>query len=176
MRGTPVQNPAWSTMVPDLADHEGELAPTTFLIAHDDYHARYVGTTSNGQQFFVTTPFTPAEEFVARYLFDREGHLREAEIVSLGARPGNGLLPGNTLAFKDQEKTEARLLEELGEVSFGDICIRPFAVTAHGIDFGMILNGPDPDDPNEEWYWSVTLEPGDFMSYSAPWDSGDYDT
>ncbi len=164
------------SFAPALRDHDGELAPTVFLIAHDDYHASHVGRTADGRQFFITTPFAPGAEFVARYLFDDAGQLTDAEVVPLGPRPGNGVLPGNTAAFTAQEETMQRLLDEVGPVSYGEITIAPFAVKAHGRAFGMVLNGPDPEDPHEEWYWSVNLEPGDFMGFYAPWDSGEYDT
>jgi len=161
---------------PDLEDHDGELPPDTFLIAHDDYHAKHVGTTADGRQFFITTPFTSDQEYVARYLFDTDGDLLDAEIAQIGGRPDPTILPGNVMTFAAQEQAISHMLEALGPVTFGDITIAPFTVTAHGQEFGMVLNGPHEDDPDEEWYWSVTLEPGDFMSFSAPWDSGDYDT
>lgn len=97
-------------------------------------------------------------------------------IVPLGARPDAGTLPGNVFAFTQQREAIDRILADLGEVTFGDISIAPFAVEAHGHTFGMVLSGPDPDDPDDEWYWYVTLEPGDFMAFSAPWDSGEYET
>ena len=49
--------------------------PNIIAINNDDYHAEYVGRTSDGRQFFLTTPFESAianrkgSEFVALYLF-----------------------------------------------------------------------------------------------------------
>ena len=166
---------------PDLRDHDDELAPEVFVIAHDDYHASHVGLTADGQQFFITTPFAWAsaeggsQEFAARYLFTPDGALAEAEILPLGPRPGLGALPGNVESFADQSLAIEHLLAQISPVVYGDITIKPFSVMAHGLEFGMVLNGPVPEDPDEEWYWSVNLEPGDFMAFSAPWDSGDYD-
>ena len=34
--------------------------PKLFPINHDDYHAKHIGTTADGRQFFLTTPFVPA--------------------------------------------------------------------------------------------------------------------
>jgi hypothetical protein len=34
--------------------------PKTIAINPDDYHARHVGRTADGRQFFLTTPFEPA--------------------------------------------------------------------------------------------------------------------
>jgi hypothetical protein len=165
-----------------LFDHDDAPAPDVFLIAHDDYHARYVGRTADGQQFLITTPFTSAvtsgasAEFVARYLFDGEGDLMDAQIVALGPRPEDSALPGNPPDFTEQSDALAALLAQLGPVTFDDITIAPFSIVAHGHVFGMVLNGPDADDPDEEWYWNVTVEPGDYMAFYAPWDSGEYDT
>ena len=35
--------------------------PKTVTIRPDDYHAEYVGRTADDRQFFLTTPFVPAE-------------------------------------------------------------------------------------------------------------------
>jgi hypothetical protein len=38
--------------------------------------------------------------------------------------------------------------------------------------FGLIVREPEESgDP-----WAVTVEPGDYMAFFAPWDSGVYDT
>jgi hypothetical protein len=164
-----------------VREADGQLAPRLFAIAHDDYHAAFVGTTADGRQFFVTTPFAWAlddgsgAEFAARYLFDTVGALVDSTIVPLGTRPGNGALPGNVAHFDEQENAVERLLSEIQPVSFCDITVAPFSVMAHGHEFGLILNGPDSED-DHEWYWNVTVEPGDYMAFYAPWDDGEYDT
>ncbi|RVW09338.1 hypothetical protein EGT67_11090 [Prescottella agglutinans] len=151
------------------------------MIAHDDYHAAYVGTTIDGNQFFVTTPFAsasddgPGAEFAARYLFDASGALVNSTTIPLGTRPGDGALPGNVVHFDEQENAVEHLLSEIQPVSFGDITVAPFSVMAHGHEFGLILHGPDSED-DPEWYWNVTVEPGDYMAFYAPWDDGEYDT
>ncbi len=166
-------------------DANGELAPERFRIAHDDYHARHVGRTADGRQFFVTTPFVWASspgggaEYAARYLFDDDGALVEATIVPVGGRDGDGdgALPGNVTAFPAQQSAVDLLLTEVGPVTYGDITIAPFSIVQDGVEFGLVLNGPDDDeDEDDEWYWNVTIEPGDYMAFSSPWDSGDYDT
>ena len=66
--------------------------PTLIAIDHDDYHASRVGSTKDGMQFFVTTPFIPAlgsepgREFLAVFLFDSNGKFSEARINDLGPR------------------------------------------------------------------------------------------
>ena len=69
---------------------------------------------------------------------------------------------------------DARLAElaQPGELRFDRIEIAPFAISHAGIEFGLI---PDwPEDEDEEL--SISLMPGDFMCFWAPWDSGEYDT
>src|SRR5215470_4502018 len=79
-------------------------APETICILHDDYHARHIGRTSDGRQFFLTSAFEPAigespgREFVALFLFDNDGTLIADRIDELGTRQELGLdgwPPGN---------------------------------------------------------------------------------
>ncbi|GIJ80584.1 hypothetical protein SAMN05443287_115102 [Micromonospora phaseoli] len=144
--------------------------PSRIAIDHDDYHAEHVGRTADGRQFFLTTPFEPAygndegQEFVACYLFDTEGRFLEARIDTFGSR---------ALMDREARRTayEARLAE-LGEVTFTRIEVEPFSVDRFGTTFGLIPRAPEDDDDT----WWVTLEPGDYMAFSPPWDSGEYDT
>jgi hypothetical protein len=68
--------------------------PTRLAIDHDDYHAEHVGRTSDGRQFFRTTPFEAGtfgnddgQEFIALYLLDADGCFLEAKIDAFGNRP-----------------------------------------------------------------------------------------
>ena len=146
--------------------------PEKIPIAHDDHHARHVGKTRDGRQFFLTTPFCPGEtDFIALYLFDDDGNLLEARIDELGRR-GDSRLPGNVKRHDaSEQKLIAQRLAELGEVSFETIEVKPFSIERRGVTFGLILQ--EPDDPDEPW--SVIVEPGDYMAFYPPWD-GDYDT
>ena len=144
--------------------------PKLIAIEHDDYHAKYVGRTPDGRQFFLTTPFEPAiggrsgGEFIALYLFDAKGKLCEAKIDELGPR-----------ASLDNVKARQLLnqrLKELGEVKYGRIQVVPFSVKRFGTDFGLVLRDPEEDgDP-----WAVEAQPGNYMAFFEPWDSGEYDT
>ncbi|MFI2712158.1 hypothetical protein ACH495_18740 [Micromonospora sp. NPDC018662] len=144
--------------------------PSRLAIDHDDHHAMHVGHTTDGRQFFLTTPFVPAtredngQEFVALYLFSTEGRFLEARIDAFGPR-----------ARMDHAACRATYdarLKELGEVTFGRIEVAPFTTDRFGTTFGLIPQSPEEDD--EEWW--VILEPGDYMAFTAPWDSGEYDT
>lgn len=145
-------------------------APTLIAIDHDDYHAEHVGRTPDGRQFILTNPFDPAVgshpgcEFVALYLFDGAGRLLEAQIDSFGPR-----------AAVDEDarrKVYAHRLASLGDVSFERVEVAPFSVQRFGLAFGLVALAPEEDD--EEW--SVEMQPGNYMAFFEPWDSGEYDT
>ncbi|WP_329103202.1 hypothetical protein OG792_26060 [Micromonospora sp. NBC_01699] len=145
--------------------------PSRLAIDHDDYHAEHVGRTADGRQFFLTTPFEPAiraeedgQEFVALYLFGADGRFLEARIDAFGPR-----------ARMDRAARRAAYdarLKELGEVTFTRIEVEPFAIKRFGTTFGLIPREPEEDDDA----WWVTLQPGDYMAFTDPWDSGEYDT
>lgn len=168
-------------------------APEVFLIEHDDYHAEYVGRTADQKQFFLTTPFEPlGHEFVALFLFDLKGHLIDSVIEDFGLR--------NEMDEDLRNRRVSELLAGLGPVTFRTIGIRPFAVEKFGIPFGFIpFPFEDTEDPNYELLgkaltgaygpaiamatkaikrikWSVSINPGDYMCFFAPWDQGTYDT
>ncbi len=144
--------------------------PKLIAIDHDDYHADNVGRTANGSQFFLTTPFVPAiggsagREFIALYLFDAEGNLREAHIDDLGTR--------DELDEAEVEGVLKQRLAELGAVVYCRIEVQPFQLERFGIIFGLVLHPPESED--EEW--SVEAQPGNYMAFYEPWDSGEYDT
>lgn len=163
--------------------------PESLVIPHDDHHGTLVGRTADGDGFFITTPFTagprPADsrEFVACYRFAPAGDLREAKIESLGSRADlvgaarAHLLPGN--AVEGNSKTRQvieRFLAELGDVTYEDIRVRPFRVERFGIAFGLIPDSADDLDEDEDYMpHYVTLLPGNYMAFYAPWE-GEYDT
>ena len=144
--------------------------PKVIALEHDDHAARFVGRTADGRQFFLTNPFVPAmggdpgHEFLALYLFDKDGTLLDARIEDLGTR-----------ADLDEEEARSRqssLLESLGEVEYRKIKVAPFKVERFGVEFGFIPQ--PPEEPGEDW--SVIVEPGNYMCFWPPWSSGDYDT
>jgi hypothetical protein len=146
-------------------------APELIAIDHDDYEASHVGRTADGRQFFATTPFIPAgsgqdgREFIAVYLFDSKGSLLEARIDDLGPRARLG-----------QDAVQAlfeRRIGELGPLTFGRIEVRPFEIERFGTTFGLVARAPEGDD---EGGWWVEAQPGNFMAFHEPWDSGEYDT
>jgi hypothetical protein len=145
-------------------------APEWIAIDHDEYHAEHIGRTTDGKQFFLTTPFEPAiagragSEFVALYIFCEQGRLLEAHIEDFGPRAS---MDSNARQAKYQQ-----YLQSLGDVSFERICVAPFSVQRFGTTFGLVPREPDPDDD----LWAVEAQPGNYMAFFEPWDSGEYDT
>jgi hypothetical protein len=144
--------------------------PTIIAINNDDDCAKHVGRTSNGRQFFLTMPFEPTHggklgrEFVALYLFDASGNLIEARIDDFG--------PRETMDRDQALRIYDRRLKEFGDVRFARIEIAPFVVERFGCIFGLIPRVPEEDgDP-----WAVEAQPGNYMAFFEPWDSGEYDT
>jgi hypothetical protein len=147
-----------------------EVPPTLIAINHDDYHAKHVGRTAGGWQFFLTTPFVPAKaevagaEFVALYLFHAAGQLMEAVIDNFGptCHPGQRCAPSSLRTATTGT----------GQVTFERIEVAPFALDRFGTTFGLVVRQPDSEDEG----YAVELHPGIYMAFFEPWDSGDYDT
>lgn len=144
--------------------------PDKILISHDDYCAKYIGKTSDGNQFFLTTPFVPAtddggSEFIALYQFDTDGKLISFDIDNLGSREKLD----DDLA---QEKFQL-VLNNLGKVEYCDIVIQPFQIVKFGVTFGLIPI--EPEFVEEEDDICLEVQPGNYMAFNPPWE-GDYDT
>jgi hypothetical protein len=144
-------------------------APKLITIDHDDYSAKYVGRTADGRQFILTTPFEPAmdgpgAEFLALYLFDDAGKLLDAKIENLGPRA--------TMDEDRRVQLRDQWLAELGDVNYERVEVAPFSVTRFDIEFGLIVREPE----DEEDVWAVEMQPGNYMAFFEPWDSGEYDT
>ena len=144
--------------------------PELVAIEHDDYHAQHVGHTADGRQFFLTTPFVPAIggdagcEFMALYFFDADGHFLDSRIDDLGPRA--------SLDRDAAQSLHSQRLAELGDVSYDRIEVRPFQLERFGTTFGLVLRVPE----DEEDVWAVDVQPGNYMAFFEPFDSGEYDT
>mgnify|MGYP001324067071 FL=1 len=144
--------------------------PKLIAIDHDDYHAEFIGKAADGRQFFLTTPFEPAiggkagEEFVALYLFDKKGVLVETKIETFG--------PRDSMDENARQKFHKKLLSEIGPVKYQRIKVAPFSVEKFGTTFGLVPRTPE-DDEDE---WAIEAQPGNYMAFFEPWDSGEYDT
>lgn len=166
----PNEEPVDETSSVQPARTRPSLPPKLIAINHDEYHAAHIGRTPDGRQFFLTTPFIPASqgdkgrEFIALYLFDAEGCLLDAQIDHLGPRTE---LDPATVAQR-----YAQRLAALGPVSYERIEVQPFQIECFGKAFGLVLCQPEDDDNA----WWVEAQPGNYMAFAEPFDSGEYDT
>ena len=140
-------------------------APELIAIEHDNHHATHIGQTEDGRQFFLTTPFEPMKnDFIALYLFDQNGRLLDAQIDDLGQR--------DQVNDTSAKQLFEQRLKSLGEIEYCRIEVQPFVIERFGTTFGLV---PLPPEDEDEIWW-VTAEPGDYMAFCEPWDSGEYDT
>jgi hypothetical protein len=154
---------------PKLSARALRRKPRLIAIDHDEHHANHIGRLSGGRQFFLTTPFVPANggagcEFVALYLFDKRGRFLEARIDNLGPR-----------AEGDDQQARSvfeRRLAQLGAVKHCRIHVQPFQIRRFRTTFGLV---PRPLEDDEDG-WCVEAQPGDYMAFFSPWSSGEYDT
>jgi hypothetical protein len=70
-------------------------------------------------------------------------------------------------AEKFSLRRRSRLVQRLQRIE-----IAPFTMDRFGTTFGLIPRPPEDDDNG----WWVDVEPGNYMAFHEPWDSGDYDT
>ena len=144
--------------------------PELVAIDHDDHHAEHIGRTADGRQFFLTNPFIPAigsdagREFIALYIFDAEGRFLDAFIDDLGPRA--------KIDHAAAQRLHSQRLAKLGTVSYERIEVQPFQVERFGSTFGLVLREPE----DEEDGWAVEVQPGNYMAFFEPFDSGEYDT
>ena len=139
--------------------------PELIAIDHDDYHAQHIGSTENGSQFFLTTPFEPGKcEYIALFKFDASGNLIDSEIENLGERG----------SFSEEHATQKynEKLESLGKINFKRIEVKPFSINYNNTEIGLIAREPEEEGD----CWAVELLPGNYMAFFEPWDSGEYDT
>ena len=144
--------------------------PMSITINPDDYHAKHVGRTKDGLQFFLTEPFffdrnrLAVIEYVALYIFRNDGELFSHNIVKLGQR--------GEISEDHRARICNELLNTLVDTSITKIKVKAFSVEREGIKFGLIPREPDGDEDK----LSVELLPGNYMAFFEPWDSGVYDT
>jgi hypothetical protein len=116
-----------------------EGSPELIALNPDGFHAKCVGRTMDGRQFFITTHVDPkcrihGHAFVALYFFNVEGTLLEAKIDDVGE-----------LGSVDREAW-CRLVDqrfsELGWTTLRRIVMKPFVVERFGLKFGLIVRSP----------------------------------
>ncbi|WP_269537326.1 hypothetical protein [Cerasicoccus fimbriatus] len=144
--------------------------PSRISINHDEYAAKHIGCLPDGRQFFLTSPFEPAwkdrkgGEYIALYLWDELGNFLEAKVEGLG--------PRSELDMEHARASYYEILDSLGQIEFKRINVAPFSIERFGVEFGLVLREPEEDGDA----WAVEAQPGNYMAFFEPWDSGYYDT
>lgn len=145
----------------------GDAAPERFTIIPDDYHVPYAGTAGDGRRFFLSDElFGGGSSYVGLYLWTADGTFDEVRVDAVG-RP-DGLPPGQAAPADPGGLVETRLAE-LGDYVIEPITVEPFLTKVDGVPFGWRLQQYDGE-------YTLTIEPGDFIAYYAPWDGEGYDT
>ena len=145
-----------------------EDAPTRFTIRPDDYHVPYAGTAEDGRRFFLTEElFSDTSAWVGLFLWKADGQFDEVRVSPVGRAPG---LPPGQAAPADSGGLVQTRLAELGKYVLEPITIEPFTTRVDGTEFGWKV------DRYADGMYFISIEPGDFICYHAPWDGYDYDT
>jgi hypothetical protein len=148
-----------------------DQAPDRFTIAPDDYHVPYAGTAEDGRRFFLSEELFGGRgggsSYVGLFLWKDDGTFDEVRVDEV-ARP-EGLPAGQAAPAGAQDLVDARLAE-LGDYVLEPIEVEPFIEKADGVRFGWKVGTYD------DGTHFVSIVPGDFIVYYAPWDGLDYDT
>lgn len=143
--------------------------PDRMRIVPDDFHVPYAGTAEDGRRFFLSEElFDPGgSAYVGLFLWDNDGAFDELRVDEVAAPQG---------ALSDQAaRADADRLVEARLAGLGDYVLEPIEVEPFSRDVGGVTFGWVPDR-YEDGTVVVTLQPGDAMAYTAPWDGLGYDT
>jgi hypothetical protein len=156
----------------------GNGIPNRFTIWRDPYEAKWIGTTSTGEQFYLGTQYnfagTSSDAYEDLFLFTSSGTFQSATIVDFGRASGVASDFDTNVDQMTEGEARSQLLSSLGQFRRTDIFIQPFAVKAYGLKFGFIPQLPDPSDLSDTV--SIQLLPANNMAFSPPWTYGHYDT
>lgn len=156
-----------------------EAAPARFTIQPDDYHVPYAGTAGDGRRFFLSEElFDRSGSWVGLFLWQADGTFDEVKARAVGqsrksrlpfGRGRRGLPPGQAGAVAGSQEHVDAFLAELGHYVLEPITVEPFISVVEGVEFGWRFESDDDGS-------FITIEPGDFICYYAPWDGEEYDT
>lgn len=144
-------------------------APERIRIVPDDFHVPFAGTAGDGRRFFLSAElFDPGgSEYVGLFLWTDDGAFDELLVDEVPAPPGS---PADDAARAEADRVVEGRLAELGGYVLEPIDVEPFARVVDGVTFGWV------PDRYADGTVVVTLQPGDAMAYTAPWDGLGYDT
>jgi hypothetical protein len=142
-------------------------APERITIVPDDYHVPYAGTAEDGRRFFLSEElFAGGSGYVGLFLWAADGTFDRVDVEPV-ARPSG--LPSGQAGRSGAGDVVASKLALLGDYVLEPIEVAPFLEEVDGVAFGWKV----AEDAGEYY---VTIEPGDFICYYAPWDGLEYDT
>lgn len=155
--------------VPGAAsDDPADGPPPRFTIAPDDYHVPYAGTAEDGRRFFLSDElFARQTAYVGLFLWHADGTFDE---VRADPAPRAVDVPPGQAAPADADDLVAARLAELGDYVLEPIEVEPFLTKVGRTRFGWKVGSY----PSGQHF--VSIVPGDFIVYYAPWDGLDYDT
>lgn len=153
------------------ASDDRDVRSSGFPLVPDDYHLHHVGKTVQGNGYWIDVQLAIEEEgtrdFVAAYVFDRDGNLIFSEVVDRGLRSDN---PAQTL-----EETIGELRKKIDAANVSEIQVKPFSVSFHGHTFGLVVRETkDGDETSEETL--IDAMPGHTLMFYGPWSQCNYDS
>ena len=156
-----------------LAPPASDRAPERFTIVPDDYHVPYAGTAEDGRKFFLSDELftvggggSSGAAYVGLFLWHADGTFDEVRVHKV-PRPG-GLPPAQARSAGRKGIVDAELAE-LGDYVLEPIKVEPFTEKVGGVTFGWKVG-------HYGHIVFISILPGDFIAYYAPWDGLDYDT
>lgn len=150
---------------------DGDVRASGFPLVPDDYHLHHVGKTVQGNGYWIDVQLATEEEgtrdFVAAYVFDREGNLISSEVVDRGL--------WNDKPAQRLDEIIGKLKKKIDAEDVTEIVVKPFAVSFYGHTFGLVVReAEDGEEPFEETL--IDAMPGYTLMFYGPWNLCNYDT
>ncbi len=148
-----------------------DVKTSGFPLIPDNYHLQHVGKTAQGNGYWIdiqlATEKDGTRDFVAAYVFDREGNLISSEVVDLGFRNEN--------SAQAIEETIEKLKKKIDAKDTAEILVKPFSVMFYGQTFGLVIREADDGDEAPEEALLDAM-PGHTLMFYGPWSMCNYDT
>ena len=144
---------------------------TGFPLVPDDYHLQHVGKTLQGNGYWIDIQLAVEKDgtrdFVAAYIFDKEGCLISSEVVDQGMRTG--------APVQTTEEIIGKLKKKIAAKDTSEILVKPFSTSFYGHTFGLVAREADESkDATAETL--IDAMPGHTLMFYGPWSLCNYDT
>ena len=150
---------------------DGDVRASGFPLVPDDFHLQHVGRTAQGNGYWIDVQLASEQDgtrdFVAAYVFDRDGVLISSEVVDRGLRSD---APDQTL-----EEIIGRLKRKIDAREVAEIRVKPFSVTYFGHAFGLVVREAE-DGEEASAATLVDAMPGRTLVFYGPWSLCNYDS